>query len=743
MFPTWVPRDSTDLSTQTPHCGKLFPPRGGNPADDTGRDARPDAPQVAASAGTRWVSIPSGIRDRKYRVPNRLSQSTSPYLRQHADNPVDWYEWSDEAFDAARRRDVPVLLSIGYAACHWCHVMAHESFEDPATARLMNEGFVNIKVDREERPDVDAVYMNATQALTGRGGWPMTVFLDLERRPFYAGTYFPNQPRQGMPSFPQLLGAISEAWTQRRGELAEQAQRLTEAISRPIPTGDDPPGEPELHAAYRSLEQLFDPVHGGLGGAPKFPQQPAVEFLLRITGREWAPKAGAMVRQTLERMAAGGIHDHLGGGFARYSVDAEWLVPHFEKMLYDNAQLAHLYLRAGQVFDSEWFTDVALRTLDYLARDLSNEAGGFMSAEDADSEGAEGTFYVWSEAEVREVLGEAADFAVARYGVTPEGNFEGANILHHARLLSEVAETEGIDLAAARHLDTEVRQRLFQARAVRVRPGLDHKVVAAWNGLAIRAFAEAGAVLERPDLVTRATRGAEFVLQHLTDADGRLLRVWAEGEAKIPAFVEDYSAMALACFTLYEATGEPRWFEEAERLTRSIPALFAAEDGGFYTSGSDAEQLLVRQKDLMDNPSPSGNSMAADALLRLAAYTGEENLVAEAEGAMRAAALVVERSPSAAGHMLSVVDFDVSGAVEVAITGSDADQLARVVWERYRPNLVLAVDRTGEGAASVPLLAERHTPGRTLAYVCEDFVCQRPVDDRTVLAEQLTSVTAG
>ncbi|MEX2424011.1 MAG: thioredoxin domain-containing protein [Acidimicrobiia bacterium] len=674
-------------------------------------------------------------------MPNRLSQSTSPYLRQHADNPVDWYEWGDEAFDTARQRDVPVLLSIGYSACHWCHVMAHESFEDPAIADVMNERFVNIKVDREERPDVDAVYMNATQALTGRGGWPMTVFLDLDRRPFYAGTYFPSEPRQGMPSFPQLLGAITEAWTQRRGELAEQAQRLTEAISRPIPTGDDPPGETELRTAYRNLEQLFDPVHGGLGGAPKFPQQPAIEFLLRLTGREWAPKAGAMVRQTLERMAAGGIHDHVGGGFARYSVDAEWLVPHFEKMLYDNAQLARLYLRAGQVFNSEWFTEVAVRTLDYMARDLSNDAGGFTSAEDADSEGAEGTFYVWSDSEIREVLGDLADFAVARYGVTPEGNFEGSNILHHARLLTEVAEMQGIDLDAARGVDAEVRSRLFETRSGRVRPGLDHKVVTAWNGLAIRAFAEAGAVLDRPDLLARATRGAEFVLDHLTDDNGRLLRVWAEGEAKIPAFVEDHSAMALACFTLYEATGELRWFDEAERLTRTIPALFAAEDGGFHTSGIDAEQLLVRQKDLMDNPSPSGNSMAADALLRLAAYTGEQDLVALAEGAMRAAALVVERSPSAAGHLLGVVDFDVTGAVEVAITGDDADALARVVWERYRPNLVLAVDRTGEGAASVPLLAERHAPDRTLAYVCEDFVCQAPVEDRARLADQLTSVT--
>lgn len=673
-------------------------------------------------------------------MPNRLIRSTSPYLRQHADNPVDWYEWGDEAFAAARSRDVPILLSIGYSACHWCHVMAHESFEDAGTASVMNERFVNIKVDREERPDVDAIYMSATQAMTGRGGWPMTVFLDLDRRPFYAGTYFPSEPRHGMPSFTQLLTAISDAWSQRRDELLDQAVRLTEAISRPVPAGDTPPDADSLRQAYVQIEGLFDAVHGGLGGAPKFPQQPALDFLLRITGRVWAPKAGPMVRQTLERMAAGGIHDHLGGGFARYSVDAEWLVPHFEKMLYDNAQLARLYLRAGQVFGSEWFTEVAVRTLDYLVRDLSDPEGGFTSAEDADSEGAEGTFYVWTEPQVREALGDRADFAIARYGISASGNFEGANILHHARLLSEVSEVLGVEQTEARRLDQEVRRRLFDVRAGRPRPGLDHKVVTAWNGLAIRAFAEAGAVLGRRDYVARASNCADFVLDRLTDPTGRLLRVWADGEAKIPAFCEDYAALALGCFSLYEATGELRWFVEAERLTRAIPALFAAEDGGFYTGGADTEQLLVRQKDLMDNPSPSGNSMAADALMRLAAYTGEHDLVVQAEGAMRAAALIVERSPSAIGHMLGVIDFDVSGAVEVAIVGKGADEMADVVWSRYRPNLVLAVDREGDGSDSVPLLEGRHQEGLTRAFVCEDFVCQAPVTGAGELEAQLEAV---
>ena len=673
-------------------------------------------------------------------MPNRLDRSTSPYLRQHADNPVDWYEWGEEAFAAARWRDVPILLSIGYSSCHWCHVMAHESFEDPETARVMNDLFVNIKVDREERPDVDAIYMNATQAMTGRGGWPMTVFLDPDRRPFYAGTYFPAVGRHGLPSFRQVMDAIAEAWKERRDELGEQAGRLTEAISHPVPGSDETPGFEALTTAYHQLERVHDPVQGGFGGAPKFPQQPALGFLLRVVGRSWAPRAGAMVRQTLEKMAAGGIHDHLGGGFARYSVDAEWLVPHFEKMLYDNAQLARLYLRAGQVFDSAWFTTVALRTLDYLARDLSHPDGGFFSAEDADSEGAEGTFYVWTEPEIRSVLGDLAPFATIRYGITPGGNFEGASVLHHARLLSEAADELGVDITTARELDDEVRQRLFDHREGRVRPGLDHKVVSAWNGLAIQAFAEAGAVLDRPDLIERAVKGAGFILSSVVHDDGRLLRTWTEGEAKVPAFAEDHAAMALACFTLYEATGDARWFTEAELLTRTLPRLFGAPDGGFYTTGADAEEMLVRQKDLMDNPSPSGNSMATDALLRLAAYTGESELVELAEQAMRAAALLVERSPSAVGHMLSAIDFDVSGAVEVAIAGHDADRLARTVWEEYRPNLVLAVDRDGTGADSVPLLRDRRGQGETLAYVCEDFACQAPVSSVTDLRRQLTSV---
>ena len=414
-------------------------------------------------------------------MPNRLVSSTSPYLLQHADNPVEWWEWGEAAFEEAHRRDVPVLLSVGYAACHWCHVMAHESFENPDTAAVMNERFVNVKVDREERPDVDSIYMEAVQAMTGQGGWPMTVWIDHEGRPFHAGTYFPDAPRHGMPSFGQVMEAVSDAWGTRRAEVEDQAARLVSSIGREIPAGDLPTSE-MLAAAYQRIESSFDTVNGGFGTAPKFPQQPVLEFLLRIHAEPWAPDAGAMLSKTLEEMAAGGIHDQIGGGFARYSVDSRWLVPHFEKMLYDNAQLIRLYLWAGCEFDRSDFVAVSRSTIAYLQRDLRHPAGGFFSSEDADSEGVEGKFYVWTPDEIRSVLSDAAEPLLAYYGVTEAGNFERANILE---VVGDTAP-DGLD---------ELRNRLLAARAQRVRPGLDDKVVASWNGLAIRALAEAGAVL--------------------------------------------------------------------------------------------------------------------------------------------------------------------------------------------------------------------------------------------------------
>jgi uncharacterized protein YyaL (SSP411 family) len=669
-------------------------------------------------------------------MPNRLADSTSPYLRQHEDNPVDWYEWGEEAFAEARRRDVPVLLSVGYSACHWCHVMAHESFEDGATAAQMNADYVNVKVDREERPDVDAVYMSAVQATTGHGGWPMTVWLDHDGRPFYAGTYFPKGDMPGRPGFRRVLAAVTEAWLQRRDQIGEQAEKIRQAISRTLPPASDLGDESTLQAAHDRLAQAYDPVNGGFGGAPKFPQQPVLDFLIHAADRPWAPQARSMVRQTLLKMARGGIHDHVGGGFARYAVDSVWLVPHFEKMLYDNAQLARLYLRGWQVCGIDEFRRVAERTLEYLMRDLSHPDGGFFAAEDADSEGVEGKFSVWSRDEFLAVVGpDHGPVAADVFGVTDEGNFEGSNILHLAATPGEVAERHGIapDRVAAAH--AAAVDALLEARSRRVRPGLDHKVIASWNGMAIRAFAEAGAILERDDLLERARRCARFVGDHLT-RDGRLLRSWSEGMASIPGFLEDYGAVATGLFTLYAATGETEWYEQAMRLTRAIPELFSDPAGGFFTTGADADPLVTRPKDQMDNPHPSGNSMAAEALLLASLYTGDQELRRLAERTVMAGGLLIDQHPSAAGHLLGVFQALVEGPTEVAIVG-DGRALERVVWSAPRPGLALAVDRSGSSAGTVPLLAGRFT-GESLAYVCHDFVCDAPVADPQLLARQLT-----
>ena len=674
-------------------------------------------------------------------MPNRLAGSTSPYLLQHRDNPVDWFEWGEEAFAEARRRQVPILLSVGYSACHWCHVMAHESFEDPGTAALMNELFVNVKVDREERPDVDSVYMEAVQATTGRGGWPMTVWLTPEGRPFYAGTYFPREDHHGMPSFTRVIRAVAEAWDGRREAVVEQADRLTEAISRTIPAADAPPGGDALAAAYRDLEGRFDPVHGGLGRAPKFPQQPVLEFLLRAHEEPWAPRALSMVGLTLEAMADGGIHDQLGGGFARYSVDARWLVPHFEKMLYDNAQLARLYLWAWVETGRDRFRQVAESTLGYLRRDLRHPDGGFFSAEDADSEGVEGKFYVWSRDEVIAVAGpDDGPIAADHWGVTEEGNFEGASILHVARVVEDVAAAHGAGEVEARQAIERARLRLFDHRQSRVRPGLDGKVIAAWNGLAIRAFAEAAAVLGRPDYLDAARSAARFVLERLDAGNGRLRRSWASGRAgSVTGFLDDHAAMAVGLFSLYAASGEVEWYEAAERLTVAVREHFTDPDGGFFTTAADAGALVKRPKDQMDNPHPSGNSLAAEALLLLSLYTGDAHHRSEAERAIAAGAAMIERYPSAVGHLLSVLHALHRGPREVAISGTHPEQLATVVWERFRPHVALALDEPRDSVdPAVPLLAGRRFAGPGRAFVCEGHVCELPVDDPADLRRLLS-----
>ena len=651
-------------------------------------------------------------------MANRLARATSPYLLQHKDNPVDWWEWGAEAFDEARRRDVPVLLSVGYAACHWCHVMAHESFEDRDTALVMNEHFVNIKVDREERPDVDSIYMEAVQAMTGHGGWPMTVFIDHHGRPFFAGTYFPKVPRHGMPTLTQVLAAVASAWEERRPEVETQAANLLDAIGGTIATGDLP-DDSALAGAFAQIEASFGPVYGGFGGAPKFPQQPVLEFLLRARGQTWAAGADPMLAKTLESMAAGGIHDQLGGGFARYSVDDHWLVPHFEKMLYDNAQLARLYLWAGVELGRSDFVDVSRSTLRYLSRDLRHPDGGFFSSEDADSEGAEGKFYVWGIDQIRQVLGNDADPVIAYYGVTPAGNFEGSNIL------SVVGDHKppGLELA---------KEQLREARENRVRPGLDDKVVASWNGMAIRAFAEAGAVLDDPALLELAEQAARFVMDNLV-VEGNLVRSWRDGRTSVSGFLEDHASLALGFYSLYAASGDESWYRAATDMVGQLQR-FARPDGGFFSTPADRGDLVKRPFDVTDNPHPSGNAMAAEALLLTALYTGEPRWREQADSALSAAGALVERYPSMVGHHLSVALSSLHPR-ELAIVGPGWESLARVHWSRFRPHVALAPSDTGQG--DVPLLEGRPSGERAVAYLCEGFVCDLPTSDPDALAELL------
>jgi hypothetical protein len=656
-------------------------------------------------------------------MPNRLAEATSPYLLQHQDNPVDWYEWGDEAFSAATATGRPILLSVGYSSCHWCHVMAHESFEDPDTAGYMNEHFVNVKVDREERPDVDSIYMEAVQAMTGRGGWPMTVWLTPGGEPFYAGTYFPKEEVHGMPSFRRVMAGVVDAWEHRNDELVAQASRLAEAVSRRLPGPGQAPGTEALSVAYASLTSEFDATHGGFGGAPKFPQQPVLEFLLRIRHEEWAPQADDMLRVTLLGMADGGIHDQIGGGFSRYSVDAHWLVPHFEKMLYDNAQLARLYLWAGIELDEPRFLEVARSTLDYLLTDLRHPEGGFFSAEDADSEGVEGKFYAWTRTELDQVLGSDATDVARFFGVTDEGNFEGANVLHRP---TGAPWTDDIESA---------RRRLLAERATRVRPGLDDKVVAAWNGLALRAFAEAGAALGDGTYLEAARACAGFIVAELI-VDDTLMRSWREGRTSLPGFVDDYAAVAVGMFALFAATGEYRWYEVGRELTQALDERFADPDGGYYDTAVDAETLIKRPKSLSDNPLPSGNALAAEAQLILAGYTGDDELRRGGMDALGAASPLMDRFPSMVGHHLAVLASSMR-VQELAVIGPDWAALAEPYWERYRPEMVLAPSSTGD--EPIALFEGRHSDGGTLAFLCEGHVCNLPADNADSLRGQLVT----
>ncbi len=681
-------------------------------------------------------------------MPNRLVNATSPYLLQHADNPVDWYEWGDEAFDAARATDRPVLLSVGYAACHWCHVMAHESFEDEPTAAYMNRHFINVKVDREERPDVDRVYMDAVQAMTGHGGWPMTVFLTPDGKPFYAGTYYPKEPRGHHPTFMQVLRALNAAWQEQRAEITSQAGKLTAAIQAEIPPAPAPPGRELVPRSIAQLEQRFDQDRGGFGGAPKFPQAPTLELLLRVAAGwqepEVAHRAQAMLVKTLDAMAAGGIYDHLYGGFARYAVDAIWLVPHFEKMLYDNALLARLYTHAWQITRQPRYRRIATETLDYLLRDMRHESGGLFSAQDADSEGEEGKFAVWTAAEFDEVTGVDSALMRAIYGVTDAGNFEGANVLERSRPLAVIAEEFDLspaELAARRRAADAL---LVERRRSRVPPAIDDKIVVAWNGLALRALAAAAAAFDRPDYLEAALDIARFIRGEARGEGGadarRLARSWRDGRVSGPGFCDDYAATAVGMFELYQVTGDTQWFREASVLTDDLIALFADETGGgFHAAGRDREALIAQPKNFMDNPTPSDNSLTAEALALRFAYTGEADIAARVTDIAQAAGRLAAQHPTAVGHLLAVLS--VSPLRQVAIVAPEPGaetQLRRVFFETYRPGYVLAVGSTAD--TSIPLLKNRPpVDQRPTAYVCEDFVCKLPVTSPAQLAKQLAA----
>jgi uncharacterized protein len=666
---------------------------------------------------------------------NRLARETSPYLLQHAHNPVDWYPWGEEAFARARAEDKPLLLSVGYSACHWCHVMERESFENPAIAAVMNEGFVNVKVDREERPDVDHIYMQAVQSMTGHGGWPMTVFLAPDGTPFYGGTYFPPEDRHGLPGFPKLLDAIADAWRSRRADVMKSGRELAESLGQAdrLRRSTTLLSDTLLFTAYQGISSQFDEEWGGLGGAPKFPQPMIWEFVLRFFKRSGNPYAQRMVHTTLIRMARGGMYDQLGGGFARYSVDAHWMIPHFEKMLYDNAQLASLYLHAWLAFGDPECRRVCEETLDYLLRDMTDPAGGFHSAEDADSEGHEGKFYVWTAEEIRDVLGGDADRALAYWGVDRGPNFEGKS-----------------NLFLARDPDPEsmvpLRRRLLEARARRVRPGRDDKVLAGWNGLACRALAEAGRALGRADYVAAAVRNAEFLLGSMR-RDGRLLRTWKAGQARLKGYLEDYAMVAAALLEVYEATFERHWLDAARGLADDMVGLFwddALE--GFYDTGHDHERLIVRPRNLFDNAVPSGTSVAIETLLRLAVFTGDAAYEARALAALRPVADLIGRYPSGFGRFLCALDFHLGPKVEIALVsprdGEGLEALLAEVFGRFQPNRVVAGMVAGDAAAAagVPLLQGREAvDGGATAYVCRNYACDLPATDRATLARQLES----
>ncbi len=683
---------------------------------------------------------------------NRLANETSPYLLQHAHNPVDWFPWGDEALETARREQKPILLSIGYSACHWCHVMEHESFENEATARLMNENFVNIKVDREERPDLDQIYMSAVQMMTQHGGWPMTVFLTPQAVPFYAGTYFPPEDRYNMPGFPRVLMSVADAYRERPADVQQTAASVLSELQRSTTTLESREllANDLLDTAYRGIVRNYDSTNGGFGGAPKFPPAMTLEFLLHTFYRTGNPQALEIVRHTCRRMAEGGIYDQLGGGFHRYSTDARWLVPHFEKMLYDNALLSRLYLHYYQVSRDEAARAVVEGILDYVIREMTSPAGGFYSTQDADSAGIEGKFFVWSLDEIKQLLGErdAALFA-ACYNISSTGNFEGENILNVTRVLSEVAATENVTVAELTAILDRARNILFATREKRVKPARDEKVLAAWNGLMLASFAEAAAILDRADYSQVAKQNARFVLDNLR-RDELLLRTYKDGQAKLNAYLEDYAFFIDGLVTLFEATGELQWLEEACALTTTMIAEFwDDEEGGFFYTGRSHEDLIVRSKDFFDNATPAGNSVAAEVLLRIGLLTDNSDYQRRAATILRLMASTVQRYPAGFGRLLCALDFYLGTPKEIAVIGGPSATETRLlldeIWKPYVPNKVVANAARSDPKANalIPLLRNRpQLDNRPTAYVCEHFTCKKPVTSPGELASQLRNPAA-
>ena len=679
-------------------------------------------------------------------LANNLINETSPYLLQHAHNPVNWYPWDEEALTISKTEDKPILLSIGYSACHWCHVMERESFENPDIAALMNEHFVNIKVDREERPDLDAVYMEAVQMLTGSGGWPMTVFLTPEGKPFYGGTYFPPVDQSGMPGFPRLLTSVSQAYHNNKSEIERVTSQLTEQMGRngSMSAGVTPLTIDILHQAYNALAGNFDYQNGGFGNAPKFPQPMTPEFLLHYHSHNYNPRALEMVEFTLEKMAYGGMYDQVGGGFHRYSTDSYWLVPHFEKMLYDNALIAKLYVHAYQITKKPLYKRIAEETIDYVLREMTSPLGGFYSAQDADSEGVEGKFFVWSRVEIIEALGEHAGDIFSRfYNVSDRGNFEGQNILNMSKSEEEFATDNAIDLDELATILNKGKSALLEIREKRIHPLLDDKVLASWNGLMIKTLSEAGSALNREDYIEAARKCAEFILTELRDGD-RLLRTYRNGTAKLLGYLEDYSFIADGLIALYENTFEDYWLKNAIAMSDNMINLFWDETlGGFYDTGHDHETLVVRPRDIFDNAQPCGGSIASDVMIRLAVITDNDDYLQKGVTPLRGLHQLMARAPSGTAHWLSVLDFHIHTPKEIAIIGDKTDQatteLKEIVFHTYLPNKIVVGRHGSDTGISSPLLDGKEKQNdKPTVYVCENYTCLNPTNDPQTLLTQLS-----